>query len=238
MIINDFALLASDTARTKSYLQMMVKEEMLPEACIVYADNIDQMEKAAADYKKSDNGVQYFNLDEPILYTIKNAGIEYSVIRNRDINSDEIVNAIQSHSQKYFIYSGYGGYILGSHLFEIGKKYVHVHAGILPQYRGSTTAYYSMLQENYIGATAIFLSEGIDEGEILLQERFPIPGKDTNIDILYEPYVRSQVLKALIDKYNHNGKLEGIKQSQKDAQTYFIIHPVLKHIAMMGNYYE
>ena len=122
MIINDFALLASDTARTKSYLQMMVKEEMLPEACIVYADNIDQMEKAAADYKKSDNGVQYFNLDEPILYTIKNAGIEYSVIRNRDINSDEIVNAIQSHSQKYFIYSGYGGYILGSHLFKIGKK--------------------------------------------------------------------------------------------------------------------
>ena len=91
-----------------------------------------------------------------------------------------------------------------------------------------------MLQEGYIGATAIFLSEGIDEGEIITSATFSEPEKGVNIDILYEPFLRSQVLKMAMEKYLQEGALSCVEQDAANAQTYFIIHPVLKHIALMS----
>ena len=49
-VLDDFALLASDTARTKAYIQMMVKEELLPSRCIVYTDDVEKMEREAENY--------------------------------------------------------------------------------------------------------------------------------------------------------------------------------------------
>ena len=233
MILEDFVLLASDTARTKAYLQMMAREGKLPSKCIVYTDDFLEMKNKADQYISSADG-EYFNLNEPVLYTIQQNGIRYEVVDNKDINSDVIAECIEKSKEKFFIYSGYGGYILKPHLFQLGKKFLHVHAGILPQYRGSTTAYYSMLQEGDIGATAIFLSEGIDEGEILCQERFSVPRSGVNIDTLYEPYLRSQVLKKALMLYEKDGELKAIPQSDETAEIYYIIHPVLKHLALMS----
>lgn len=233
-VLQDVALLASDTARTKSYIQMMVKEGLLPSMCIVYSDDLNKMEEETEKFIKTESK-GYFDLNEPILWTLRQAGVDYDFVENKDINSNEIKNAIAKASQRYLIYSGYGGYILRSHLFHLGKKYIHVHAGILPQYRGSTTAYYSLLQENYIGATAIFLNEGIDEGEIIVSERFTRPPKEVNIDVLYEPYLRSQVLKKALIEYKEKGVLVSREQNKEESQTYFIIHPVLKHIVLMEN---
>ena len=234
MIVKDFSVLASDTARTKAYLQMMVREQLIPETIIVYTDDFDKMKKTANEWGGAIREEEYFDLNKPILVTIEELGIEYSVVENKDINSNDMREAIRELDAEYCIYSGYGGYILKRHLFELGKKYVHVHAGILPQYRGSTTAYYSMLQEGYIGATAIFLNEKIDEGEILYQKKYSLPKRDVNIDVLYEPYIRSLVLATVMKRYANTGKLGGEEQSRKDAQTYYIIHPVLKHLAIMG----
>ena len=39
MILNDIAMLASDTSRTKAYLQEMIRQDILPELCIVYVES-------------------------------------------------------------------------------------------------------------------------------------------------------------------------------------------------------
>lgn len=38
----------------------------------------------------------------------------------------------------------------------------------------------------------------------------------------------------VLDRYLSVGELTAREQSMEDAETYFIIHPVLKHIAMLG----
>lgn len=146
MILEEFALLASDTARTKAYLQVMIQENKLPGKCIVYSDNITKMQAEAEAYKKEEGGdeeSQYFDRSIPVLFSLNESGIPYILVENKDINSNEICKILQESEQKYFIYSGYGGYILKPHLFHLNKKILHIHAGILPKYRGSTTAYYS-----------------------------------------------------------------------------------------------
>lgn len=234
MILEEFALLASDTARTKAYLQAMIREDMLPGICIVYSDDIEKMQLEQEQYQGTNLNQKFFDIAIPILYSLRSAGIPYLLINNKDINSEQILDVLKGLKQQYLIYSGYGGYILKSHLFQINKKYIHVHAGILPQYRGSTTIYYSFLQEKVFGATAIFLSEGIDEGEIITQETFDVPTKPVDIDYIYEPYIRSRVLIKAMKQYAAIGKLACKEQKWDGAEIYFIIHPVLKHLALLG----
>ena len=234
MFLKEFALIASDSARTKAYLQAMIQADKLPEVCIVYSDDCESMKEKAKKYQKRAVQDKYFDIDKPIIYSLEQADIPYILIGNKDINSNQMKEAIQDVEAKYLIYSGYGGYILKPHLFQLNKKYVHVHAGILPQYRGSTTVYYSYLQEKVIGATAIFLNEKIDEGEIIVQDTFQLPSEKVDIDYIYEPYVRSKVLLKAIDQYLKQGILSARQQRKEGAETYFIIHPLLKHLALLG----
>lgn len=233
MVLNDFVLLASDTSRTKAYIQMMVREGIMPSRCIVFTDNYEKMENGLAAFSPRKVCHDYFDVNEPIMWTLRKAGIEYSVVKDKDINSEAMRSELDYLPQQYLIYSGYGGYILKQPLFEMGKKIIHVHAGLLPQYRGSTTAYYSLLQEKTISATAIFLNERIDEGEILCCETFNVPIGNVDIDYVYEPYLRSRVLIKALMQYSQNGAFIPRQQDNESAQTYYIIHPVLKHLAIM-----
>lgn len=234
MILEEFALLASDTARTKAYLQAMICENKLPGICVVYSDHISEMKEEAEKYQGGGEDKKYFDRNIPLLFSMNEAGISYILLENKDINSEQMKDTLMGLKQKYLIYSGYGGYILKGHLFHMNKKFIHVHAGILPQYRGSTTAYYSFLQEKQFGATAIFLNEGIDEGEIIVQEIFPVPEEPVSIDYIYEPYIRSRVLIKAIELYLERGGLVSNGQNPEGAETYYIIHPLLKHLAIMG----
>lgn len=234
MILKEFALIASDSARTKAYLQAMIQANKLPAVCIIYSDDCESMKERAKEYRECSGQDKYFDIDKPIIYSLEQTNIPYIFVENKDINSEQMKETIQGVEAKYLIYSGYGGYILKPHLFQLNKKYIHVHAGILPQYRGSTTVYYSYLQEKVIGATAIFLNEKIDEGEIIVQDTFQLPSEKVDIDYIYEPYVRSRVLLKAIDQYLEQGILPARQQRQEGEETYFIIHPLLKHIALLG----
>lgn len=164
MLLNDFTLIASNTSRTKAYLQVMIKEDLLPAKIILYGDKDDIKNMRCG---QECNGVsleesfgKYFNRDIRLIDLCKITKADLMTVEGRDINSKEMEDAIKSLPQKYVIYSGYGGFILKPHLFKLGKQFLHVHAGILPKYRGSTTAYYSILQEGTIGATAFFPVRG------------------------------------------------------------------------------
>lgn len=239
MRLNDMAFLAADTVRTKAYLQAMIREGLIPELCIIYTDHGEQMREETEQYrtapaKGSIHAHSYFDETLPLLYTLETAELPYILVENSDLHSPELYTQLKSLKQTHILYSGYGGVILKPCLFQIGKTFLHVHAGILPQYRGSTTAYYSLLQEGTVGAAAILLNEKLDQGELLAQQVFPLPNEPVSMDYIYEPFIRSQVLVNVLKQYAATGKLEGCSQKQEGAETYFIIHPVLKHLALLS----
>lgn len=227
MLVDNVALLFGATARSQAYLQAMAKAGLMPECCILFASSKEDF------YGQHGERDAYTDRSERLVDTLERCKIPFRILEERDINSEAAAEAISSLSQKYIVYSGYGGVILKPHLFHLGKRYIHVHAGILPKYRGSTTAYYSMLQEGCIGATAIFLNEEIDQGDVLFRETYPVPEGETDFDYAYEPWVRGQVLVKTLEKYVKEGKFQAIPQGNSGAETYYIIHPVLKHLAML-----
>ena len=73
------------------------------------------------------------------LYTIHKAQLPYTLISTDSINSNSAIEAISKAEEGNLIYSGFGGQIIKKEVFDTGKTFVHVHSGILPNYRGSTT---------------------------------------------------------------------------------------------------
>lgn len=229
MLLKDIACVLADTARSKAYIQALAQHDLRPSRCLVLSEGAGTARQLPEEW----NARKYFNLEEPLLTTLETHGIAYEVIASKDINSSEAEAAVRELPQCHLIYSGYGGAILKPHLFQLGKKWIHVHAGLLPSYRGSTTAYYSLLDNGKLGATAIFLNEQIDEGSIITAEEFPPPERGELVDYVYEPYIRSQVLVKAVQSYVQKGRFEEVPQSLQGGETYFIIHPVLKHIAIL-----
>jgi hypothetical protein len=75
------------------------------------------------------------------------------------------------------------------------------------------------------------MDKNLDTGDLILQLNFPKPSH-IYLDDVYDPYIRSETLIAIFRK-----KLLEKKEFQKQDKTgtfpFFIIHPVLKHIAIL-----
>ena len=114
------------------------------------------------------------------------------------------------------------------------EKFLHVHGGYLPDYKGSTTNYYTLLAEKSVGASSIFLTLDIDSGPILNRCKFPVPPDALELDHIYDSAARAKVLIQTLKDYQAKGEFSYIKNDKTEkANLYYIIHPVLKHLAIM-----
>ena len=225
MYLNDVAMVAADTTRSKYYLDELIKYELLPKYVLLLLNSNEQM-LPGQKYNKTKNGIAEL---------LEAHGVQYDFAPNSDINSNEVVKIISDRIESVFIFSGFGGALLRNDILEIGKKFLHVHGGYLPDYKGSTTNYYSLIDDNMLGASSIFLTKEIDCGPILLRKKFPAPKDRTEIDHIYDSKVRSEVLVKTLKKYANSGFWGFELEDNKGVEIFYIIHPVLKHLAILGD---
>ncbi len=238
----NFSMLIINNNRSKAYLQNLVRNNFIPNKVIVLNDsNVTLVEHTENDKLISQNTNQkfiqkidsldiFFDEKEHILKTLKENNIKFNVIDNLDINSKEVINEVTNTPDEYIVYSGPSSSILRKEILSKNKKFLHVHPGLLPKFRGSTTIYYSYLLESKIGCSVIILDNGIDEGSILYEKEYKILEKEIDFDYLLDPLVRA---KTLVEFFQ-NKKINPVNQkNNKDKTTFYIIHPVLKHLSIM-----
>jgi len=238
----DYSILLVNNNRSKAYLQNLIINGFIPKKALVLNDNsIGLPEHTENDKIISKDSNQKFirtlkDLDisfdekEHILSTIEKNGIDYVVVDTLDVNSVVVISEISKMETKYIVYSGPGGTILRKNILSQGKKFVHVHPGLLPQYRGSTTIYYSMLINFEVGASIILFEEGIDEGPVLYKKNYKIEEKGIDFDYALDPLVRA---KTLVDFFKKD-KIDLIEQEKnKITNTFYIVHPFIKHASII-----
>ena len=245
MVMNDIAMIAADTSRSRVYVQSLVRNNLLPSFVLVLAnkasavlpgqinssdlENTNQDVEISHDYWSEANN----NLLEPIQVTLEASSIEFEQLETTNLHDPAVIKSIQNRPESTLIYSGYGGVILRKELFLTGKKFLHVHGGYLPDYKGSTTNYYNLIVENSIGASSLFLDEDIDSGPMLRRKKFPPPEDRTQIDHKYDSAARAKVLIETLQEYQNSGEFQ-CKEDLEKGEVYFIIHPILKHIAILA----
>jgi methionyl-tRNA formyltransferase len=223
MYLNDTGMIGADTSRTIYYIEALKKNNLLPSYVLILLNTSTNL---LPGQKANDNKAQLIKL-------LEEDNIQYEISTNNDINSLEVINIVKSRNETVFIYSGFGGALLRDDILGTGKKFLHVHGGYLPDYKGSTTNYYSLINENTIGASSIFLTKDIDCGPVLCRKKVSPPLLRVDIDHVHDSKVRAKVLVETLQLYISNGKFIYDLEKNEGGETYYIIHPVLKHIAIL-----
>lgn len=226
--LNNLAFLCAKNSRSIAYLYFLEKNNLLP-STIILIDTKKNYKKIK--FKKNSFFKHDMNISK---FAIQNE-INLIRIKNVKINNSKCVSAIKNLNEKYIIYAANYGDILNYKYFSLNKKFIHVHPGKLPEYKGSTTYYYEILKNNTISFSVIFQNKKIDDGRIILYEKFSLKNiKKSDIDHIYDPYLRSKLLIKVIKKLKYNESLKSYVQKKTGKNTFYVIHPLLKHISILS----
>ena len=93
-------------------------------------------------------------------------------IGKNEINSDKIVEEIKALNPDFAV--TFGCSIIKPPLIEaLPRKIINVHLGLSPYYFGAGTNFHALINNDFqcVGYTFMYMDEGVDTGEIILQAR-------------------------------------------------------------------
>jgi methionyl-tRNA formyltransferase len=240
-------MVAAETSRSRAYIQALERAALLPGFVVMLESKTagllpGQIDASKADLNRDAIGREdafwsevRFDPALPVKTVLERCGIPHAVTPSSDINDPAVVQAIGGRPEPVFIYSGFGGVLLKQDLLATGKRFLHAHGGYLPDFKGSTTNYYSLLAENSFGASSLFLSAEIDSGPVLLRRKYPPPPDRRQIDHVYDSAARALVLIETLRNHAESGTWQFELPENSAGETYYIIHPVLKHIGILAS---
>lgn len=242
--LDSYSMLLVNNNRSKAYLQNLILFGYKPQQVIVlqkdedllpenkrYGQNGAGTSQGKRECFCPEAGVR-FDEAETILQTLETHHIDYRIIPTLDINSDEVVRVVGESPTRYMVYSGPGGSLLQEPLLSAGKFFLHVHPGWLPDYCGSTTIYYSLLAEKSAACSVIMFTSEIDRGPVFLRRRFKW-NETKELDHVFDPSIRTATLIDFFKKTYSQSPQEIITPANEEESVFYIIHPVLKHLAIL-----
>jgi folate-dependent phosphoribosylglycinamide formyltransferase PurN len=153
-----------------------------------------------------------------------------SFIKTRGINEKSTIETIKGLGA--VIISCNSGILRKDVLALSNAVFLNIHAAKLPQYRGMSNVEWALFENNDIYVTVHKISRGIDEGDILYQEK--IETENVNLKTIndYRNYCffkSNEVLGKALYKYL-NREITFCEQDRKGEPLlqYYVMHPVLR----------
>ncbi|MEK6682860.1 MAG: methionyl-tRNA formyltransferase [Nitrospirota bacterium] len=159
----------------------------------------------------------------PVKVRALKAGL--TVLQPERIKDEGFLNALSELNPDIIVVAAYGK-ILPAKILHLPKYgCINVHASLLPKYRGAAPINWAIINgENEAGITIMQMDEGLDTGDILLQEGIPIAKDDTTgtLSVRLSQLGAKLLIKALeaIDV----GRIKAIPQDNSKAS----FAPILK----------
>ena len=169
--------------------------------------------------KKSNRG-QKINFSE-----VKKKALELNlnILQPAKIKEDrEVIDKIKEASPDFIVVVAYGQ-ILSKEILDIPKyACINGHASLLPKYRGASPIQSAILAGDKIsGTTTMLMDVGLDNGDILEQEKIIIDEKETS-DTLFNKlsFVTADLILHTLKNFNN---IKRIKQNENEATKSVII---------------
>ena len=200
--MSKIGIILTPESRSKAYLQKLIQNKISLDEIIFMNDKrkISSYDVKEINQSKKNS----FDISIDVETTLKNNKLSYNEFDFVDINHPVLIDYIKNSQIDFYIFSGGG--ILKNEILNSGVKFIHFHSGIVPLYRGSTTFYYSILNEKKCGVTAYVMDENLDTGEVISQKFFEKPDHEF-VDEVYDSHIRSE---TLIDVIKNNTEFKDV----------------------------
>ena len=163
-----------------------------------------------------------------IFSPVKQFGIdnEIEVIQPKKVKDEKIIKKIKEINPDLIVVVAYGK-ILPKEIIDIPKYgIINVHSSLLPKYRGASPIHSAILNGDMeSGVSIMYIEEGLDSGDVILQESCDILENDT-LGTLHDKLKDLGAIgleKAL--KLIEDGKVEATKQDESLAT---FVKPITK----------
>ncbi len=113
---------------------------------------------------------------------VKNWAIEHDVpvFQPVKIRSQEAIDHLSNIDADVIVVAAFGQILPKEILFMKRFGSVNVHASLLPKYRGASPIQWAIMNgDEFTGITTMKMGEGLDDGDILLQEKIRIEDNET-----------------------------------------------------------
>ena len=221
--------------RATAYLNVLRDLDIAVDTIIVMKNDKEYIEGLAQEAQRNNYKDHYFDISYDLQHYIQEYNVKVLTTEASHINDVALSKVILDNDIRDWIFSGGG--ILKPHLFQQDKRYIHVHPGKVPDFRGSTCFYYSVLHDLSLASTAFFMSQRLDDGENLAMTEFSLNLQITEqmplfFDYILDPWIRAISLKKVLSSIL-NGKLETLHTPSPDSnRTYYVMHPILRNLAL------
>ena len=140
-----------------------------------------------------------------------------SVELSKNINSEVFIEKIKKYNAELFVSMSFNQ-IFKTTMINLPRfKTINCHAGKLPFYRGRNILNWALINdEREFGITVHYLDEGIDTGDIILQETYPITDEDNYGTLLAKAYEGCADILYRAIKMIQNNEVKPIKQNDID----------------------
>jgi len=135
------------------------------------------------------------------------------VFEPRSMRDEGFLSALRGIRPEFSVIVAYGR-ILTKEIIDIpARGTINLHASLLPRYRGASPIAWAVINgEKETGLCTMVVSEGLDEGDVLLAERFPIGEEDTTETLSERLSLAGGPLLARTLREIREGKLKGTPQ--------------------------
>lgn len=144
-------------------------------------------------------------------------GTSCEVIDPKYMNSRSVIEKIKSYKPDYMIFAGWS-WIVGKEILEICPC-ICLHPSPLPKYRGGSPIQHQIINgEEKSAVSLFFMTDGIDDGDILSQTEISLSG---NISDIYREiaFVGMKDLERVLDGLC-DGSIVPVKQDEFEATTF------------------
>lgn len=140
------------------------------------------------------------------------------VFQPEKLKTEETAKIFEELNPNLIIVVAYGK-ILPANIINLPKYgCINVHGSLLPKYRGAAPIQWSIINgDATAGITTMFMDEGLDTGDILLQDKIFINGDETSGELKERLSVIGGQLLIKTIKELEQGNLTRIKQNDEEA---------------------
>jgi len=178
---------------------------------VLYSKLLYRLSRYRIDEILQNSNLKASEFDSNILYRVNS------------INSQEAIELLQKFEYDLIIINA-TRIISATVLDSVDKKFINIHAGITPKYRGVHGGYWALVEDDkeHCGVTLHFVDSGIDSGQIISQAVIDITPKD---NFCTYPYLQLAKGVTLLKRFLLEDKINYSKVDNIESKLWY--HPTI-----------